>query len=39
MKKIIYFIIGVALLTACGQSYEETKRQHRQQRKEALRRD
>ncbi len=39
MKKIIYFIIGVALLTACGQSYEETKRQNRQQRKEALRRD
>ena len=39
MKKIIYFVIGVALLAACGQSYEETKRQHRQQRKEALRRD
>lgn len=39
MRKIVYIIIGVMLLTACGQSYEETKRQNRQQRREALRRD
>ena len=39
MKKIVYIIIGIMLLVACGQSYEETKRQNRQQRREALRKD
>ena len=32
-------MISVVLLSACGQSYEETKRQNRLQRKEALRKD
>lgn len=39
MKKIVCAIIGLLLLVACGQSYEETKRQNQQQRKEAFRRD
>ena len=39
MKKIVFAIIGLMLLLACGQSYEETKRQNRQQRREAMRKD
>lgn len=39
MKKILYTIIAVMLLVACGQSYEETKRLTRQQRREAMRKD
>lgn len=39
MKKIIYVIMALLLVSACGQSYEETKRQNRQMRREALRRD
>ena len=39
MKKIICAIACLVLLVACGQSYEETKRQTRKQRREALRRD
>lgn len=39
MKKIVFAIIGLMLLVACGQSYEETKRQNRQQRREAIRKD
>lgn len=39
MKKIVIAIIGLMLLIACGQSYEETKRQNRQQRREAMRKD
>lgn len=39
MKKIVFAIIGLMLLVACGQSYEETKRQNRQQRREAMRKD
>ena len=39
MKKFIFIMISVVLLSACGQSYEETKRQNRLQRKEALRKD
>ena len=32
-------MVCLLLLIACGQSYEETKRQNRQQRREAMRRD
>lgn len=39
MKKIVIAIIGLMLLIACGQSYEETKRQNRKQRREAMRKD
>lgn len=40
MKKILTTVmIGCLLLAACGQSYEETKRITRQQRKEAARKD
>ena len=39
MKKIAFIIIGITLLAACGQSYEETKRISREQRREAMRRD
>lgn len=39
MKKIVIAIIGLMLLIACGQSYEETKRLNRQQRREAMRKD
>ena len=39
MKKLIILFVGVLLLAACGQSYEETKRLTRQQRKEAARKD
>lgn len=33
------FLVGLFLMTACGQSYEETKRISRQQRREAARKD
>ena len=40
MKKIVpIIIIACLLLAACGQSYEETKKQTRQQRREAMRKD
>ncbi|MBR1548705.1 MAG: ABC transporter substrate-binding protein [Prevotella sp.] len=39
MKKILAIMAGVALLAACGQSYEETKRIARENRREAMRRD
>ena len=39
MRKVFYVIISLVLLSACGQSYEETKRLSRQQRLEAMRRD
>ena len=40
MKKIVpIIIIACLLLAACGQSYEETKRITRQQRREAARKD
>lgn len=39
MKRLFYTIIVLLLLAACGQSYEETKRISRQQRREALRKD
>ena len=39
MKKTVLIVLGVLLLAACGQTYEETKRQTRQQRKEAARKD
>lgn len=39
MKTMIYVAVTVVLLAACGQSYKETKRLTRQQRKEALRKD
>ena len=40
MKKIVpIIIIACLLLAACGQSYEETKRLTRQQRREAARQD
>ena len=39
MKKIIYIIMSLVLVTACGQSYEETKRKNRLQRIEAHRKD
>lgn len=40
MKKLIPFTVAVLLLlAACGQSYEETKRITRQQRREAWRKD
>ncbi len=39
MKKVFYAIISLVLLSACGQSYEETKRLGRQQRREAMRKD
>lgn len=39
MKKIVTIMIAVVLLAACGQSYEETKRLNRQQRKEMARKD
>ena len=32
-------MVCLLLLIACGQSYEETKRQNRQQRREAMRKD
>ncbi len=39
MKQVFTIIITLLLLTACGQSYEETKRITRQQRREAARQD
>lgn len=39
MRKFLYTMISLILLSACGQSYEETKRLSRQQRREAMRRD
>ena len=39
MKKIYYAIITLMILSACGQSYEETKRQNQQLRREAMRKD
>ena len=39
MKKLTTMIAAVLLLAACGQTYEETKRISRQQRREAQRRD
>lgn len=39
MKKIIYIIMSLVLVTACGQSYEETKRKNRLLRIEAHRKD
>ena len=39
MKRMVFMMVCLLLLIACGQSYEETKRQNRQQRREAMRRD
>ena len=39
MKKLIPVIVGILLLAACGQSYEESKRLSREQRREAWRKD
>jgi len=39
MRQLVMMIAAMLLLLACGQSYEETKRITRQQRREALRRD
>ena len=39
MKKLIPVIVAILLLAACGQSYEETKRITREQRREAWRKD
>jgi NitT/TauT family transport system substrate-binding protein len=39
MKKLIPIIAALLLLAACGQSYEETKRITREQRREAMRKD
>ena len=39
MKKLIPMVVALVLLVACGQSYEETKRITREQRREAWRKD
>jgi NitT/TauT family transport system substrate-binding protein len=39
VKKTVLIILGVLLLAACGQSYEETKRLTTQQRREAAKKD
>lgn len=39
MKQALYMLLGMVLLGACGQSYEETKRISREQRREAARKD
>ena len=39
MKHLTIIIIGLLLVVACGQSYEETKRLTREQRREAMRKD
>ena len=39
MKKLIPMVVALVLLAACGQSYEETKRITREQRREAWRKD
>ena len=39
MKHLIIVIVGLLLVAACGQSYEETKRIANENRREAMRRD
>lgn len=39
MKKLLWIIATICLVTACGESYEETKRINRAQRLKALRED
>jgi len=39
MKKLLPILVCLLLLVACGQSYEETKRLTRLQRREAMRQD
>ena len=39
MKNLIIIIVSLLLLIACGQSYEETKRIAKENRREALRKD
>jgi NitT/TauT family transport system substrate-binding protein len=39
VKNIVLIVLGVLLLAACGQSYEETKRLTTQQRREAAKKD
>ena len=39
MKRLLPMIVALVLLAACGQSYEETKRISREQRREAWRKD
>lgn len=39
MKQLLTIIVCLLLFAACGQSYEETKRQTRQQRREAAQKD
>jgi NitT/TauT family transport system substrate-binding protein len=39
MKKLISIIVAVLLIASCGQSYEESKRLSREQRREAMRKD
>ena len=39
MKYIVTMIAALLLMAACGQSYEETKRINRENRREAMRRD
>ena len=39
MRNLIILFLGVLLLAACGQSYEETKRLTREQKREAARKD
>lgn len=39
MKKLILVIVVLLMIAACGQSYEETKRITREQRREAMRKD
>ncbi|MBQ3630058.1 MAG: ABC transporter substrate-binding protein [Prevotella sp.] len=39
MKQALYMLLGMVLLGACGQSYEESKRISREQRREAARKD
>ena len=39
MRQLMIMIAGALLLAACGQSYEETKRIARENRREALRKD
>ena len=39
MKKLTIMIVGMLLMAACGQSYEESKRIANENRKEAMRKD
>ena len=39
MKNLIIIIVGLLIVAACGQSYEETKRIARENRQEAMRKD